>query len=175
MDPITDTMRKMMKRSTAELLVTYKRLTGLDAGEATRDWLIRKIGEAADANKDSRDPDAATASTTPPPEEMMKKTKSKSAKAPKEPKQAKAKKAPKAPKAPKQPRAQAKPDRCPPKGESFVRRYKGDDIKVTVREDGTFGCGGEQYPSLTALALKITGAKAISGPAFFFGRSVKAV
>ena len=56
--------------------------------------------------------------------------------------------------------------RLPAPGTTFTREYKGKSLQVKVLEAG-FQFEGEQFPSLTALALKITGAKAISGPRFF--------
>lgn len=56
--------------------------------------------------------------------------------------------------------------RLPAPGSTIERKYKDKDLAVKVLEAG-FEFEGTQYPSLTALALKITGAKAISGPAFF--------
>ena len=44
--------------------------------------------------------------------------------------------------------------------------YKNQKIVVQVT-DGGFVHDGVTYPSLTALALKITGYRAVSGPRFF--------
>jgi hypothetical protein len=49
----------------------------------------------------------------------------------------------------------------------MVRKYKGVEHVVTVNADKTAEYDGETYKSWTALAKKITGAKSISGPAFF--------
>jgi hypothetical protein len=46
--------------------------------------------------------------------------------------------------------------RLPVPGSTLVRRYKGVNCEVVVREDG-FDFQGERYPSLTAVACKITG------------------
>ena len=56
--------------------------------------------------------------------------------------------------------------RLPAPGSVITRDYKGKALEVKVLDQG-FEFEGTQFPSLTALALKITGAKAISGPAFF--------
>lgn len=68
------------------------------------------------------------------------------------------------------PRRTAKPVtgilRLPAVGEKLTRTYKGKEIVVEVTADG-FRYGGETYTSLSALAKKITGYPAISGPAFF--------
>ena len=54
----------------------------------------------------------------------------------------------------------------PPVGTIIVRKYKNQEYTVKVLEKG-FECNDLQYRSLTALAKDITGAKAISGYAFF--------
>ena len=56
--------------------------------------------------------------------------------------------------------------RLPAIGEKMARTYQGKEHVVEVLKDG-FRYDGETYTSLTALAKKITGYKAISGPAFF--------
>lgn len=56
--------------------------------------------------------------------------------------------------------------RLPAAGTVLVRPYKGKDYKVTVLEQG-FRWDGEEYRSLSALAAKITGAKAINGFLWF--------
>ena len=56
--------------------------------------------------------------------------------------------------------------RLPAPGSVITREYKGKTLEVKVLDQG-FEYEGTQFPSLTALALKITGAKAIGGPAFF--------
>jgi len=56
--------------------------------------------------------------------------------------------------------------RLPAVGEKLTRTYKGKEIVVEVIEGG-FKYQGETYTSLSALAKKITGYPAISGPAFF--------
>jgi hypothetical protein len=56
--------------------------------------------------------------------------------------------------------------RLPAVGEKLTRIYKGKEIIVEATADG-FRYGGETYTSLSALAKKITGYPAISGPAFF--------
>ena len=56
--------------------------------------------------------------------------------------------------------------RIPAPGGVIQRDYKGKKLEVKVLEQG-FEFEGETFTSLTALALKVTGAKAISGPAFF--------
>ena len=56
--------------------------------------------------------------------------------------------------------------KLPAIGEKLTRTYNGKDHVVEV-VDGGFRYQGETYTSLTALAKKITGYRAISGPAFF--------
>ena len=56
--------------------------------------------------------------------------------------------------------------RIPAPGGVIERKYKGQVLKVKVLAQG-FEFEGETFSSLTALALKVTGAKAISGPRFF--------
>ena len=51
-------------------------------------------------------------------------------------------------------------------GDVIERTYKGKQLRVKVTKDG-FRYGRKTYPSLTAAALEITGAKSISGPYFF--------
>ncbi len=51
-------------------------------------------------------------------------------------------------------------------GTVIEKTYKGKTIKVTVTDEG-FRYGGKTYSSLTALAIHITGYKAVSGPRFF--------
>lgn len=74
--------------------------------------------------------------------------------------------------------AQVRDPRIPPSGETLTREYKGQKIEVKVVDQEwevngkkvmrtAFEYLGVTYPSLTALALRITGFKAISGPAFF--------
>ena len=54
-----------------------------------------------------------------------------------------------------------------PVGTVIEKTYKGKTLKVTATETG-FRFKGKDWRSLTAIALHVTGAKAISGP-FFFG------
>ncbi|MEW5874922.1 MAG: DUF2924 domain-containing protein [Candidatus Zixiibacteriota bacterium] len=56
--------------------------------------------------------------------------------------------------------------RLPKAGTTLTRHYKGKDILVRVLDDG-FEWGGKQYRSLSAVAMAITGAKAINGFLFF--------
>lgn len=79
----------------------------------------------------------------------------------------------KAPKEPKPKKERSKPAGVPAVGESFTRTFKGKDYVVKVTESG-FRFDGEDFPALTPIAMKITGAKSISGPAFFFGWKPKA-
>jgi hypothetical protein len=51
-------------------------------------------------------------------------------------------------------------------GTTIERTFKGDTHKVQVTAEG-FTYRGKPYASLTAVALAITGYKAISGPRFF--------
>lgn len=71
----------------------------------------------------------------------------------------------------KQTRTKAKPvggrdPRLPKVGTTIEREYKGKKLHVTVAEDG-FTFSGKSYKSLSALAARITGAKAINGYLFF--------
>jgi hypothetical protein len=65
------------------------------------------------------------------------------------------------PKAPKGAAAELRP------GQHLKRVYKGKQIDATVLTGGRLKWNGDVYSSLTALAMKITGAKSISGPGFF--------
>src|SRR3990172_5201357 len=56
--------------------------------------------------------------------------------------------------------------RLPKVGTAIERVYKGKKLLVTVTEDG-FTFGGKPYRSLSALAMAITGAKAMNGFLFF--------
>jgi hypothetical protein len=58
----------------------------------------------------------------------------------------------------------AAPPRIKP-GTRLIRAWHGEHHQVTVLEDG-FAYRGERYPSLSAIALAITGTR-WSGPAFF--------
>jgi len=51
-------------------------------------------------------------------------------------------------------------------GTTIERVYKGKKLLVTVTEDG-FTFSGKPYRSLSALAMAITGAKAMNGFLFF--------
>lgn len=51
-------------------------------------------------------------------------------------------------------------------GTVITRRYKGRDIRVTVLAEG-FRWEGQDFRSLTAVALRVTGYPTISGPHFF--------
>jgi len=55
---------------------------------------------------------------------------------------------------------------APKPGTTLTRSFKGQQIKVQVTDEG-FRHDGKTYRSLTALALEITGYKAVSGPRFF--------
>lgn len=57
-------------------------------------------------------------------------------------------------------------DARPAIGSTIERTFKGKRIRVEVTADG-FRCENKAWTSLTALALHLTGYKAISGPAFF--------
>ena len=50
---------------------------------------------------------------------------------------------------------------------TITREYKGKDISVKAKADGTFEFGGKEYSSLTQVAKKVTGADSINGPKFF--------
>ena len=56
--------------------------------------------------------------------------------------------------------------KLPAIGSKLTRNYHDKEIVVEVLKDG-FRYDGATYTSLTALAKKITGYRAISGPAFF--------
>lgn len=88
---------------------------------------------------------------------MKKQTKSKKAGSPR-----KAEK----PAAAKAPRTKERDPRLPAAGAMLTRTYKGKELKVTVLEDG-FRFDGEEYRSLSALAMKVTGYAAINGVAWF--------
>ena len=62
--------------------------------------------------------------------------------------------------------AEARDPRLPTPGGVIERIYKNQKITVQVTETG-FTYDGAEYSSLTALALKITGYRAVSGPRFF--------
>jgi hypothetical protein len=57
-------------------------------------------------------------------------------------------------------------DARPAIGSTIEKTFKGKKIRVEVTADG-FRCENKTWSSLTALALHLTGYKAISGPAFF--------
>lgn len=82
-------------------------------------------------------------------------------KARKSPKTAPAAAAPKAPRAPRE-----RDPRLPAAGTTLVRKYKGQDFKVAVLDDG-FRYDGEEFRSLSALASRITGAASINGFLWF--------
>jgi hypothetical protein len=63
-------------------------------------------------------------------------------------------------------RAGQRDPRLPKVGTTIERVYKGKRLLVTVTEDG-FTFGGKPYRSLSALAMAITGAKAMNGFLFF--------
>jgi DUF2924 family protein len=67
---------------------------------------------------------------------------------------------------PKATRTRDRDPRLPAAGTFLTRTYKGKDHRVKVLEQG-LEYEGAPYRSLTALAQKITGYPAISGPAFF--------
>ena len=55
---------------------------------------------------------------------------------------------------------------APKPGTTLTKTFKGKTITVKVTDDG-FVCRGKTWKSLTALALHVTGYKAVSGPSFF--------
>ena len=67
--------------------------------------------------------------------------------------------------APKAPRTRERDPRIPAAGTVLKRTYKGAELKVTVLEDG-FRFEGEEFRSLSALAAKVTGYKAVNGVAW---------
>lgn len=62
--------------------------------------------------------------------------------------------------------AQMRDARLPSAGETIVREHAGKEYHVTMLESG-FLHDGEEYGSLSAIAKKITGAKACNGYVFF--------
>jgi hypothetical protein len=62
--------------------------------------------------------------------------------------------------------AKARDPGLPAPGGVLERTYKNQKITVQVTETG-FTYNGAEYSSLTAVALKITGYRAVSGPRFF--------
>ncbi len=56
--------------------------------------------------------------------------------------------------------------RIPEPRDSLVKTYKGQTIQVVVRNSG-FALNGEQYKSLTAVAIAVTGHRCINGFQFF--------
>ena len=60
----------------------------------------------------------------------------------------------------------ARDPRLPASGTVLKRTYKGKEVRVTVLDAG-FRFEGNEFRSLTAVALAITGYPAISGPHFF--------
>jgi hypothetical protein len=70
--------------------------------------------------------------------------------------------------------ARARDPRLPAPGGVIERIYKNRKIMVQVT-DGGFVHEGVSYPSLTALARKITNYRTISGPAFFAPRTGRRV
>lgn len=63
-------------------------------------------------------------------------------------------------------KGQPRDPKRPSTGTVLHRSYKGKDLEVRVLADG-FEFEGETYSSLSALAKRITGYPAISGPVFF--------
>lgn len=69
--------------------------------------------------------------------------------------------------APTAPRATKPRDpRLPAAGSVIEKTYKGNALKVEVRE-ADFRFDGKEWSSLTAIAMAVTGAKSINGPLFF--------
>ncbi len=56
-------------------------------------------------------------------------------------------------------------DRLPPPGTVIIRTYKGEDVQITVLDDG-FEHEGEVYRTLSAVAKAVTGSH-LNGFAFF--------
>ena len=48
--------------------------------------------------------------------------------------------------------------RLPSPGSTLVRRYKGQDVRVTVKDDG-FECDGRRFDSLSEVAFAVTGSR----------------
>jgi hypothetical protein len=68
--------------------------------------------------------------------------------------------------APKETRTRERDPRIPATGTVLTRTYKGKDHRVTVLDEG-FRYEGEEFRSLSALAMKITGYAAINGVSWF--------
>lgn len=68
--------------------------------------------------------------------------------------------------APTAPPAPARDPRLPAPGGVIERVFKGTAYRVEVSENG-FVHAGQVWKSLTALAMHVTGYRAVSGPAFF--------
>ncbi|MCH7779359.1 MAG: DUF2924 domain-containing protein [Acidobacteria bacterium] len=56
--------------------------------------------------------------------------------------------------------------RLPTPGTVITKLYRGNELRVVVRDDGV-EFDGAMYPSLTALAKHVTRSKNINGPLFF--------
>lgn len=151
---LADHMRRLTGRSTKEITAALEKATGKPWGGTPRDRAIKALAELR-----FRAGDAATK----PVEEPAPAKEEKPAKQPKA-KEPKAQRAAK-PKPAKKPRE--RDPRLPAVGGTIEKEYKGKTLKVVCHEDH-FRFEGEDYPSLTAIALKVTGYPAISGP-FFFG------
>ena len=142
-DPMPEDVKAVLRAKRAAMTDDEKRA---EREKRKADRVIKRLA--------ARRPSAGTTTNTE--VDVMAKSK-KAAKSKAEPK-VKAERKPKA--------AKERDPRIPAPGNTIDRKYKGKDLSVKVLEAG-FEFEGTQYPSLTALALKITGAKAISGPRFF--------
>lgn len=151
---LADHMRRLTGRSTKEITAALEKATGKPWGGTPRDRAIAALAELRFRAGES----PGKPIEEPKPAKETKPTKQPKSKEPKTPRAAK-------PKPAKKPRE--RDPRLPAIGESITKEYKGKTLKVVCHEDH-FRFEGEDYPSLTAVALKITGYPAISGP-FFFG------
>lgn len=154
---LADHMRRLTGRSTKEIIAALEKATGKPWGGTPRDRALKALAELRFRAGDS-------------PAKPIEDPAPKPAKEPKAPKAAKPTKEPSAPRAAKPKPAKApreRDPRLPAVGGAIEKVYKGATLKVVCHEDH-FRFEGEDYPSLTAIALKVTGAKTISGP-FFFG------
>lgn len=135
-------MARLTRRSTKELRAMFAQAHGRNADGMTRDSLIKEMATRADVPAFPAEPVKQQRSAATPKREPV----------------------PKPPERDSSPRAADA--RIPAAGGTIAKTYKGREIRVEVLDSG-FRCSGKDWSSLTALALSITGYKAISGPAFF--------
>lgn len=163
---LADHMRRLTGRSTKELHAALEKATGKPWGGTPRDQAIKALAELRFKAGDApATPMVTVYDLTNKPDPAKKAKPAKQPNAPKTPK-AKEPKAPRAAK-PKPTKKGERDPRLPAIGGTIEKVYKGATLKVVCHADH-FRFDGDDYPSLTAIALKVTGAKTISGP-FFFG------